>query len=408
MRKHYRYMPIGDHPPWQTTDDSFITRLLWLAGSVALVLFMITQPWRSLQPVIFTLSSESNTSIRNYDVSVDEAGARSRDFELYKVALSSRVGDSAWIRDFVNQTIALVDRNFDLGCDGVKVNGYLMPSGPQLHWVESPILSNDPTPIEEWQAYFEELNAGLAEFNALLHNKVSMFTTNLTLQVARFRELSVPLMLRRSSGYSGAASPVGELAHVLFPIAGRAYELMAPISDQEVKETRSWPEWSSDLDECPQAQRLDKNLDEYVAAYHSYVSEASSLMQSWANERGFFPPMLALVSVAIVSDDVEALNRTLFEDLSRIADIKTFTEDDSRRIEAKECTVYRVPTVSSKGFRVPVRYIINNPANNRLVRESQGHSVGDYNSYINSTHRTITGGYRNWAGWDHWLDQVCE
>lgn len=408
MQKHYRYTPIGDHPPRQTLDNPLITRLFWFAGSVTLILFLIIQPWRSVQPVTWSLHSESSSSIHPVDVSFDKAGPTSRHFELYKVALSSRVGDSAWIRNFVNQTIAVVDRNFDLGCDGVKVNGYLMPSGPQLHWVESPILSNDPTPIEEWQAYFDALNAGLTEFNALLHNKVSMFTTNMTLQVAKLRELSIPLMLRRSTGYSGAASPIGELAHVLFPIAGRAYELMAPVSDQDVKETRSWPEWSSALDECPQGQRLDENLDEYVAVYRSYVSEAPSMMKSWANERGFFPPMLALVSVAAVSDDVEALNRTLFEDLNRIADIKTFTEGTNRRVEAEACTVYRVPTVSSKGFRVPVRYIVNSPANHRLVREDRGHSVGDYNSYINSTHRTITGSYRNWAGWDHWLDQVSE
>ncbi|KAH8057921.1 hypothetical protein JL722_6463 [Aureococcus anophagefferens] len=149
-------------------------------------------------------------------------------FQLYKIALSVREGEAHAVHDLVNDTFAHVDPNFDLGCDGVKINGYLMSYGPQVHWVEASILSNDPQPIKYWQDYFEELNGDLSSWNAFMHNKVSMFTSNVTAPYLRMVENKIPLMLRTSDGYSGKASPTGELAHVLFQVAGRMYEIAGP------------------------------------------------------------------------------------------------------------------------------------------------------------------------------------
>ena len=65
-------------------------------------------------------------------------------FELYKHAISVRNGTAAEIRDFVNATISHLDPNYDLGCDDVKVNAYLLPYGPQLHWVDASALERPP------------------------------------------------------------------------------------------------------------------------------------------------------------------------------------------------------------------------------------------------------------------------
>ncbi|KAJ8613813.1 hypothetical protein CTAYLR_004931 [Chrysophaeum taylorii] len=325
------------------------------------------------------------------------------DFELYKIALSSRVGDSNLIREFVNETIAPMDPNFDLGCGGVKINAYLLPYGPQLHWVESSILSDDPAPIEDWQTYFETVNGGLSEFNAFMHNKISMFTTNLAGPLAILRQRDVSMLLRRSTGYTtGAASPVGEVAHVVFSISGRAYEFLAPIAGNLIRETRDWPEWDDTL-ECPPAHRLDENLDEYSTTYEAYVDDASSLMSAWKRERGYFPPMLAHVGVAIVEEDLTLVRHGLFDDLSSIAGIHAYEEYATD--DAGDCVVYRIPTVSSKGFRAPVRYVINPAASRELAARGHGRSVAEYNQYIHSIHERTAAAYDDWEGWDHWLDQ---
>lgn len=389
MARSYAYTPIGEHP-----RRSGATGLVCSVASVAILVYVAQDSWRSSLRA-GTWRSESVAS-DHAEASVLATDAVSLDFELYKVALSARVGDSVAIREFVNDTIALVDPNFDLGCDGVKINGYLLPYGPQLHWVESSILSNDPMPIEDWEAYFDELNVGMSQsFNAFLHNKVTMYTNDLAPPLAKLRNKSVPLLLRRSADYSGMASPVGEVAHVVFAIAGRAYELVAPIGDSLIDETREWSYWS-DV-ECPASHRLDSDLDEYVAVYNSYVSSAEADMQHWASERGYYPPMLAFVGVAATVDDIASIQTHLFEDLASIASIEAFVETE----ELDRCSVYRLPTVSSKGFRAPVRYVVNPAAESMLTSRR----VGDYNSYIWTVHENITASYNNWAGWDHWLDQ---
>mmetsp|Transcript_15123 Transcript_15123/g.47507 ORF Transcript_15123/g.47507 Transcript_15123/m.47507 type:complete len:506 (-) Transcript_15123:304-1821(-) len=390
MLGQYAYTPIGEHPRQRRWAAVVV-----LCSAASAILIFVAAPNLSGRPPLF-----SAWTARSERPETSTTPPSSLDFELYKIALSSRVGDSRFIREFVNQTIAHVDPNFDLGCGGVKINGYLMPFGPQLHWVESTILSNDPTPIEVWQQYFDDLNDGFAEFNAFMHNKITMFTSNLSQPLAALRHTGIPLMYRRSTGYSGAASPVRELAHVLFPIAGRAYELAAPVTEDILSETRSWPKWNDEANECPRAHRLDQNLDEYVDVYNTYVAEAPEVMAKWADERGYHPPMLALTTVAVTDKDLKLLEDTLFADLSSITGMTVIEE-----LRSSACDVYRVPTVSSKAFRSPVRYVVNYRANEKLAANGDGRSVGDYNSYILSTHEAITASYESWAGWDHWLDQ---
>lgn len=338
--------------------------------------------------------------------SVANPMAASLEFQLYKIALSVREGEAHRIRDFVNNTFAHMDPNYDLGCDGIKVNGYLMSYGPQVHWVESSILSNDPQPIKLWQDYFESLNGDLGTWNAFMHNKVSMFTSNLTAPYLRLVELHTPLMLRRSTGYTGKSSPSGELAHVLFQVAGRMYEITGPVTAEFASWSDAWDEWSDF--ECPSSHRLDSNLDEYVATYDGYVADANEMMTKWYDMRGYYPPMLAGVSIATAETADESLDGdALTDDLQSIAAVHSYSELDS-----DTCSITRVATVSAKGFRSPVRYVTNVLANNAIVTstdpstgETSGLTVADYNSYIFKTHAEIAGAYDDWSGWDHWMDQ---
>ena len=327
-------------------------------------------------------------------------------FELYKHAISVRNGTAAEIRDFVNATISHLDPNYDLGCDGVKVNAYLLPYGPQLHWVDASALSNDPHPIEEWQPRFEALNGNLSQWNAFMHNKVTMFLPDLMAPLRQLRNTSAPLMFRRGTGYSGHVSEVGELGHVLFPIAGRIYEMVGPITSTMVSETRDWPEWTSS--ECPASHRLDDDLDQYVSKYQQYVVETKLLfsqMEDWATERGYYPPMLAGISVAAAAGDSTGYAGTLVDDLAEYASIGSRVEYSSDK-----CSVTRISTITSHGFKAPVRYVTNVVANRIL--ESAADAAGTqprmtvlaYNDYIQSAHSAITGSYAEWAGWDHWLD----
>ncbi len=340
-------------------------------------------------------------------LSYSDPAKASLQFQLYKIALSVREGEAHKVRDLVNATFAHVDPNFDLGCDGVKINGYLMSYGPQVHWVEASILSNDPQPIKMWQDYFEEINGDLSSFNAFMHNKVAMFHTNVSAPYAVLKQQKVPLMERKSSGYGGKASPTGELAHVMFQVAGRIYEIAGPVTEAVRAQmgTDAWEEWGED--ECMEAHMLDDNLDEYAKTYDDYVAGANTIMQKWAEERGYFPPMLSYVSVATERSDDESLDDgALTTDLLDVAKIHSYKE-----LDTSTCSITRVETVSSKGFRSPVRYVDNAVANAMLATvdpvsgEKTGLTVEDYNAYIFKTHSEVAGAYDNWAGWDHWMDQ---
>lgn len=333
-------------------------------------------------------------------------------FELYKHALSVKNGTAKGIRDFVNATITHLDPNFDLGCDGVKVNAYLMPYGPQLHWVDASLLSNDEQPVELWQDQFELLNGNMSTWNAFMHNKVQMFVSDMAsmLQNLQKSNYSVPIMYRRSTNYTGHASAKGELAHVLFPIAGRIYELTAPVTQSISTIAATWDEWSED--ECPASHRLDTDLDQYVTTYEQYVQEAEMLMpmmKSWANERGYYPPMLTAISVATEAGDDTGIDSRLVDDLTNLASIGARVEHSS-----DTCHVVRLSTVTSHGYKAPVRYVTNVPANRALETAAEAPeaaattmrmTVAGYNSYIQETHLKVAGSYEHWGGWDHWMDQ---
>lgn len=317
-------------------------------------------------------------------------------FELYKATLAVATGSSAGVLEFVNSTITHVDPNFDLGCGGVKVNAYLLPYGPQLHWVESDILSNDDKPIERWQPYFERLNGDMSKFNAFMHNKISLFTTDLTKPLAQLERAGIKTLRRRGTRYTGLASPTGEVGHLVFQIAGRAYELVGPVTADFHVTAKSWDEWT--VDECPAAHRLNDDLDEYVSKYKDFVAVAKDVdvMYAWAQDRGYYPPMLAGISLALSPDDTVAID-DLFSDLDSLAEMDSYVESD-----AYGCTVYRLNLTVVYDWKAPLRYVVNERSLDDLLG-NETWTVAEYNGYIANTHRRQKSD--DWSGWDHWLDQ---
>ena len=256
----------------------------------------------------------------------------------------------------------------------------------------------------------------MSKFNAFMHNKVQLFVPELgDGLLAALENSGAPLMFRVSKGYTYDAQPnddgstSAEVAHVLFPIAGRVYEVAAPVTAAIAERAAEWPEWAAD--ECEVSHRLDTDLDSYADEYASYVGEARELytsMSAWADERGYFPPMLASISVAADSehDGTQFPGGQLYQDLERFAEVPSYAEAELD----EGCGVTRIDTVSSNGgFAAPVRYVTNRAKNAELEERagsSSAPTVAEYNGYIAKTHDTITNGkYEFWSGWDHWLDQ---
>mmetsp|Transcript_19547 Transcript_19547/g.77765 ORF Transcript_19547/g.77765 Transcript_19547/m.77765 type:complete len:522 (-) Transcript_19547:72-1637(-) len=408
------YEPIGEaprRPRWY-----FVATAVVVAAGVVVIATNLL-PAFTMRPstapkeegLVVVLHEEDDDNSRRTGL----VNTESSSWHLYKVAVAARVGDAGALRRFVNATLAYTYPDLDLGCGGVKVDAALLPAGPQLHWVESAVLASDPKPIAVWEAYFDDLNADMSRFNAFMHNKITMFTTDLAPFLVAFRAQNKTFLRRRSTTYAhGRASPIGQVAHVVFALAGRAYELVAPVAATNAYGDDAWPEWSAS--ECEPAHRLDSDLDKYADAYDAYVRDAEPETAAWAAERGYYPPMFASVGVALGSistknqhtsdsDDLAAVNASLFPDLAAVAGLEAYLER-----QTATCAVYRLPTVSSKGFKGPVRYVVNRasvvggdgPVNNAGVV-----GVAEYNAYVLATHKAITGAHADWAGWDHWLDQ---
>ena len=133
------------------------------------------------------------------------------------------------------------------------------------------------------------------------------------------------------------------------------YEMVGPITSTMVSEDARL----AGMDELrvPGSHRLDEDLDQYVSKYQQYVVETKLLfsqMEDWATERGYYPPMLAGISVAAAAGDSTGYSGTLVDDLAEYASIGSRVEYSSDK-----CSVTRISTITSHGFKAPVRYVTN-------------------------------------------------
>ncbi|KAJ8598596.1 hypothetical protein CTAYLR_001690 [Chrysophaeum taylorii] len=325
-----------------------------------------------------------------------------QDFWIYKHALAARTGESDDLSTFAFEILGYQVEKEDIGCHGIKTSVNTFPPGQfQLHWVASTILANDPIPVDTWEQFFTDLNGDMSEFNIFMHNKVTMFVLNITLMSDKLKEMGTPTLRRQSTGYTSGGSDCA-LGHVIFQLAGRAYEFVGALAttddeeeEGEEEDLRWWPPW--DASECPDAHGFEeKDLDVWVGQYLAAGASCDPNCTAWAEERGFHPPMFAGGSVGITKDSLGATQGSsvdvLFKDLEYLAALDITTSS------SEGCTVFTIPTLVAGGYEAPVKYVVNE----NLPGQAD---VEKYNSYIHGVHVNATGSDETWASWDHWLDQ---
>lgn len=246
----------------------------------------------------------------------------------------------------------------DLGCGGMKLSaGTTAPAGARIHFVQSSILSNDPTPVDDWERYWETLNGDMSAFNGFMHGKATLFTSAFPKVLATIEGLGLPVLRRKSSAYTFNATRhpdwTGSLLHALFPLRGRIFEIVGPatFAAEASLRTSAWADWASA--ECPAAHRLDDDLERYASTFAAYstgagVASANSTQYAdWAATAGYWPPMLVAVSAAVPARFVSALEagttklRANFEAL-------TGTELGFEYSEGGDCAVAHASTVGSR------------------------------------------------------------
>lgn len=342
------------------------------------------------------------------------SNANQADWWMYKVTYPTLANRSGEILTLVNTSLAPVDMHW-LGCTGVKMYAVL-GDGVGLHWVEAPALSTGADySLEYIVTYFESLtNATIngGEWNAFMHNRVQMYTKgeNFIQMVKNFRaigEHGLPMMLRKSVGYSGYGQDgTIQVAHVTITIGGRLYEIAAGIyNNTELTHlTESWKIYG-DV-ECEPAMRLSWNdveeLDEYFAFKVSNWAQHSSAMAKWIEERGFAPPVLL---------DVQVASPAATETVANWLGMSDFLNASSTTVvKSEKCVAERVSIANTNdafgGIQSTITYV-----ENRLAKafddEELPMSVARYASYVETVHETTKAdsGYGWGIAWDHFLDQ---
>ena len=332
-------------------------------------------------------------------------GRGAYDWSVYKYTIPVGNASAAPLEDLASKIFGPVTVS-DLGCGGLKISaGTTASAGPRLHFVQSATLSNDPTPIDEWERYWVALHGDMTAWNGFMHSKATLFTTQFAKVLANL-ETKVPVMRRKSTGYTfdAAAHPdwTGDVAHALFPIRGRVYEVVGPATTAMEKAFKisDWETWGAD--ECEAAHRLDDSLEDYASTFGAYSTgydEDDSQYADWAASTGYWPPMLAAVSTAVPEHFTKGVADGTLKLADALADI-TSTALALETVEAGACVVAHAATVSTyTGFKLPLKYVYNAKA--QVRGES---SVDDFNRYVANAHENIAGAYPDWAGWDHWLD----
>ena len=240
--------------------------------------------------------------------------ASKSDWWTYKVTHAVPPGAYLTVVPFVKDAIAPIEVTC-LGCAGVKSYAEL-GDGVGLHWVEAPALTTGDVTLVEWVTFFERVvNATIAgeAWNAFMHNRVSLYTSpeNFVRHVRAIRARGVPLLKRRSLGYEGYGRTDVAVAHAQFAIAGRIYEIAAPMRSAGMEALAGdWALWGDD--ECEAAQRLAyddvEKLDAYYEVKTAKTARTASEVSDWISSHGFAPPIILDVQVASAAAEATARN----------------------------------------------------------------------------------------------------
>ena len=121
-------------------------------------------------------------------------GAQRMDWSVYKFTIPVGNASLAPLKELASSIFGPATVS-DLGCGGLKLSvGTTASAGARLHFVQSAILSNDPTPIDVWERYWEALNGDMSAFNAFMHSKATLFTTEFAKVLATIEGLGLPVL----------------------------------------------------------------------------------------------------------------------------------------------------------------------------------------------------------------------
>lgn len=256
----------------------------------------------------------------------------------------------------------------------------------ELHFVDAPSLNDlkidGKLGNDWWVNYLEALNGDLSVFNAFMHNKAQFYVDDiLSYEEKLTNEANVSLMKRSSVDSSGV-----EVAHLSFTIAGRVYELVAPLTS--AGDASEYTRWSS-ATECPQSHLLGKTLDEYsaLASKADDDFDENTPIMLVGLSMSYHDPTDSLVTDTTVA---AARIRTLYDHISIVSGAKVKVEQ-----KTDECVITHISWESMDGLTV--RYV-----NNRKAPTGE-YTLSDYDKYAYDDHHT----YNNASGydWDHVLDQ---
>jgi len=239
----------------------------------------------------------------------------------------------------------------------------------ELHWVDAPTLADLTVDgrrgMDVWVERFNALNGNLTQFNALMHNKAQLYTSDLAPYSTTLAAEGVPTMRRTSKDSDG--HPV---AHLSFSVAGRIYELVGPLSTLPGDAPEPWRD-----QECPPAHSLGTSL---ASLWGASMKSAVSV-----------DTMLVGVSITHHDPTGPALQGATTH-LKEFTGAKVHVE-----AEHPSCTVLGLRWDSMPDLTV--RYVRSSGPGAALIKE--------YDSCAAQCHANNTARKPFGRGWDHILDQ---
>lgn len=278
---------------------------------------------------------------------------------------------------------SLTDCPSDLGCDARRLKfGVKFGSGDgALQFVEATKFNDvdiDGTQsVEWWVHYWRELHGDMQTFDAFMHNKVQLYTENLTAYAEPLMKDNIPMMVRRSKDADGA-----NVMHLGVQVQGVVFELVGPTSSMPLLAESAVP-WSEE--ECPAASSLPLTL-----AFLKSTAETISDDDDYEVIEGVKP--LIAVTLGITNAEPNGVGAlTRYSHLSQLTGaVVTTTFDDGA------CTV--VDVTWSDVSSPYLRYVNNDRARVGVA------TLQDYDSSVAATHAAFISGGRS-GSWDRYLDQ---
>jgi hypothetical protein len=315
-------------------------------------------------------------------------------WSYYKHTVSVTTGKFHEVSEFVQTYITNIRKVENLGCNTVKVVGLLAAPHndnafygfTEIHWVDSNVFTQVGPSIGNWSDYIESMNDN---YNAFMHNKVQMYVPDILPHFSKINGDGVTALYRLSTSSLGTHN---DTAHILVnvPNSGHYYEIVGPSSSLGSEELNYFSEWQDE--ECPTSHTLVSSLEYY---YGLYMTAASSQAQKkWTELTGLYVPMG--VGIMMPTSSFDTIDDTLTI-ISSISDARITYSKSSPSTEG--CSYVDIALTSDTHFEPNVRYVVNSRTN-----QGSDYSVGDWERYIQETHRDLIDDSATYLGWDRYMD----